>query len=110
MSFCFGNIGVTILFASFSRLNYPGGEIGQALVDLAIEKKQMTTGHPLSMHKAWLSASALHSGVALFTLPEDEDLVELGLKIFRPQLAYVYISIWEFPQRAMGRRLYVGGQ
>nr|KIR87996.1 alpha-1,6-mannosyltransferase [Cryptococcus tetragattii IND107] len=88
LSLCFGNIGATILFASVSRLNYPGGEIGQALVDLAIEKKQMTTGRPLSMHRSWLSASALHSGVTLFTLPEDEDLVELGLKIFRPESAY----------------------
>lgn len=88
MSLCFGNIGAIILFASVSRLNYLGGEIGQALVDLAIEKKQMTTGRPLSMHKAWLSTSALHSGVTLFTLSEDDDLVELGLKIFRPESAY----------------------
>ena len=85
---CFCNIGATIFFSSISRLNYPGGEIGQALVDLAIEKKQMITGRPLSMNKAWFSASALHSGVTLFILPEDQELVDLGLEISRPESAY----------------------
>ncbi|OWZ79285.1 alpha-1,6-mannosyltransferase [Cryptococcus neoformans Bt85] len=85
---CFCNIGATIFFSSISRLNYPGGEIGQVLVDLAIEKKQMITGRPLSMNKAWFSASALHSGVTLFILPENQELVDLGLEISRPESAY----------------------
>ncbi|WVQ76291.1 hypothetical protein IAR50_005956 [Cryptococcus sp. DSM 104548] len=78
------NTILTIWSTTISRLNYPGASVGKILVELARQKPSDS----IEVHKVWLSASALHSGVTLFTLPSPSLSAFLGLQLDHPESAY----------------------
>ncbi|ODN76052.1 hypothetical protein L202_05997 [Cryptococcus amylolentus CBS 6039] len=77
------NVFLTIIFTSISRLNYPGATVGKILVELAHQNQSST-----EVHKVYLSASALHSGATLLTLPSSFLSTALGLQLDHPESAY----------------------